>query len=227
MVNYIFKDVFGVDNPFSFDELIERFCESVPLPRQVKCALTGVETWISPLEVTKAVNPDACRRELKIEDWLKPKKALKTMDDVLSAWNEVNFQSAEKAMTSTNVEKSDSVMGSSDVYYSSLIGNSKNIYFSYNNFNCTHLAASRGNNSCSLGVRMMESVYCSSGFAVNFSNKCAKCLCVNDCFDLYDCLFCYNLASKRYCIANMQYEKAEYLKIREMVVKWILENYGK
>lgn len=226
-INYIFRDVFELDNPFSLEDLMERFCESVPLPRQMKCSLSGAETWLSPLELSPPVNPDACRKDLGIEEWLKPKKPIRNMDELLAAWKEVDFQSGDKIRNSVNVEKSDSVMGSSNVFYSSLIGDSKNIYFSYNNFNCTHLVASRGNYSCSLGIRMMESIYCSSGFAVSFSNKVAKSIFVNDSFDCFECMFCYNLASKRYCIANMQFEVEEYMKIKSMVVKWILENFGK
>ncbi len=226
IVNYIFNDVFGVDNPFSLEEVMERFCDNIPLPRQVKCAKTGVDTWVSPLEIGKAVNKEAARAKLGIEDWSRPKQSIKSMDELLALWDEVNFQSGEKYQNSTNVEKSDSIMASANVYYSSLIGNSKNICFSYNDFNCTYLLASRGNNSCTLGVRMMESAYCSSGFAVNFSSKVSRSLFVNDCFDLYECMFCYNIASKRYCIANMQFEKDEYFQIKKMVIEWVLKNYG-
>ena len=41
-----------------------------------------------------------------------------------------------------------------------------------------------------------------------------------------DCMFCTNLAGKQFCIANMQYEEAEYRRVKDMVVRWILSSWS-
>jgi hypothetical protein len=227
IINFILNDIFGLQNPMSLEEVYSRFTQNIPLPQTVKCAITGVDTWILPLETSPVVNQEAVRKQKGIEDWMKPTKPLNTIDEILAAWKEVHYQAGEKIYESVNVEKSDSVTASSNIFYSSLIGNSQNIVFGYSNFNSNYLLASRSNNSCSSGLRMLESAYCSSGFEVNFSKKVSKGFFINDCFDLYECMFCFGIYSKKYCIANMQYETQEYMRIKAIVVNWILESYGK
>ena len=227
IINFIINDIFGFQNAFSLEEIQERFCKNIPLPQSVKCAMTGVDTWILPLETSPVINTDAVRKMKGIDDWMKPTKPINSIEDILNSWKDINYQKGEKLTNSVNVSASDSITSSSNVFYSSLIGNSKNIIFGYNNFNSTYLLASRGNNSCTSGFRMLESIYCSSGFEVNYSNKVSKGFFINNCFDLYECMFCFNITSKKYCIANMQFEPEEYLRIKAIVIDWIIKTYGK
>jgi len=39
---------------------------------------------------------------------------------------------------------------------------------------------------------------------------------------MQDSLFCTNIKGKRFCIANMQYDEAEYRQIRDIVARWVL-----
>ena len=47
-------------------------------------------------------------------------------------------------------------------------------------------------------------------------------LFIQDCFDLYECLFCAHIVHQKFCIANMQFEEAEYFAIKAQVIEWIL-----
>jgi len=132
IINYIFNDIFGVQNGFTLEEVQARLCKNIPLPQNVKCALTGSETWILPLETSPVINPSAVRMLKGVEDWLRPTKPINTIEDLLMSWKEINYQAGEKVTDSVNVEKSDSITSCSNVFYSSLIGNSKNIVFAYN-----------------------------------------------------------------------------------------------
>lgn len=49
-------------------------------------------------------------------------------------------------------------------------------------------------------------------------------LFIQDCYDLYECMFCSHIASKRYYIANMQFEEDEYYQIKESIMQWILNS---
>lgn len=39
---------------------------------------------------------------------------------------------------------------------------------------------------------------------------------------MFECMFCSHITNKKFCIANMQFEEAEYRKIKDMVVRWML-----
>jgi hypothetical protein len=226
-LNYIFQDIFGVDNQFSEEELISKFGKNIPLPKKVKCAVSGRDTWIDPFVTFPVISQETQAERSKKDEWIVPKKPINSIDDILKYYKEINYMTGDKARNSKAVSSSDQIMESSNIYYSALIGSSKNLYYSYNNFNCNYLLTSRGNNSCTLGVRFFESIYCSSGFEVHYSNKVSRGYFISNCFDLFECMFCFNMASKKYCIANMQFEKDEYLRIKKMVIEWILKSFGK
>jgi hypothetical protein len=45
---------------------------------------------------------------------------------------------------------------------------------------------------------------------------------IHDAADMQDSMFCTNIKGKRFCIANMQFEEAEYRKLQKEVIAWIL-----
>lgn len=221
----IFKDVFGVDNPWSLEELRAIFCDDVDLPKKVSCEWSGKETWVyNPQQGNKFVNQDVLVDKIKDTGLMFNKRPIDSMGDVLKYWGEVNYMTAEKVLSSQEVSCSDSVTSSSSVIYSSLIGSSKNIILSSNIFNSNYLLASKGSNSCNMGIRMFDSLYCTSSYEVRWANKISKSMFITDSLDLFECMFCYGIRSKKYCIANMQYEKDEYLKIKKMVIDELIKN---
>jgi len=225
-INYVFKDVFGVNNPFTLEEIERRFCYDIPLPVPVQSASSGEETWIYPLENKNVLSTKDQNQLGKTHDWVFPKQPIHSMKDLFKYWDKVNYHTGEKITNSTDILKSDSITNSTNIYRGNFIFNSQNIAFGYNNFDCSYLVASRGNNSCSLGIRLKESIYSSSTFEVNYSNKITRSMFIYNSFNLFECMFCFNMASKQYCIANMQYEKDEYFVIKKMVINWILKNYS-
>ena len=220
--DYIFKDVFGVENPYSLEEIAKQFAIDIPTLNKVKCAISGVDTWSFSPKNEKIASQKAIMERFKKDEWIVKKKDINTIDDILKSWQEINYLSGEKYINSQDVSESDGVYNSSNVYRSISIFDSQNIIFSYKNFNSNYLLASRDNSYCNLGIRMKESIYCSSSFEVSWSNKVSKSMFIHDCYDLYECLFCSHLRSKKYCIANMQFEVEEYLKLKKLVIEWIL-----
>ena len=73
-------------------------------------------------------------------------------------------------------------------------------------------------------IRCDDSKNCSNSYNVICSNKVNNSLFIQDCFDLYECMFCSHIASKRYCIANMQFEEQEYFAIKKVIIDWILNS---
>lgn len=222
ITDYIFKDVFGVDNSFSLEELQKKFAFDIPSPQKIASALSKKDTWTNSPGEKIASQQDVADR-FKKDEWTIKKRSLKSIEDILKAWEEVNYLTGEKYINSKDTAESDGVYNSYSVYRSMSIFDSKNIIFSYKNFDCNYMLASRDNSSCTLGIRMKENIFCSSGFEVSWSNKVSRSMYIHDCFDLFECLFCSHLRSKKYCIANMQFEKEEYFELKKKVIDWILK----
>lgn len=223
IADYIFKDIFGKDNPFTLDEIKKRFGMDIPTIRKVRSALSDSDTWTFSSEEKVASQEDIAAR-FKQDEWLVKRRPLNSTADILKAWTEIDYLTGEKYINSTEVGESDGIYNSNAIFRSVSIFDSKNIVQSYKLFDCNYMLASRDDSSCTLGIRVKESIFCSSNFEVSWSNKVSKSMFIHDCFDLYECLFCSHLRSKKYCIANMQFEKEEYFKVKQMVIDWILKD---
>jgi hypothetical protein len=226
IVDYVFRDVFGVDNDLSLDEVRERFAFDLELPQKAKGALTGEEVWTISENKDRVIGRKAFMGLMKNGEWMTERKPIGSMGDLLRLWDGINYSQGNRSEDSTEVAESDNVYHSSSVYRSTETLHSQNIVFSNNNFGCDYLVASSDNSKCTLGVRVRKSVLCSSGFEISASNRVSKSMYVRGSTDLFECIFCSQLRSKRYCIANMQFEKDEYLKLKGMIVEWTLKNFS-
>lgn len=178
--------------------------------------------WYSPIKIGEVWVADGegekkYINQLEVVTKLQPYQQLKSMEEILKKWTEINFVVASRQINSVEVEESDGVYNSRGVYASSSIFDSKFIMGSRKLFDCSYMVGCRDNSACSIGVGVKESIYCSKCWKVSWSNKVSHSAFVHDCYDVSECLFCSHLRSKKYCVANIQMEKAEYLKIKEMV----------
>ncbi len=219
----ILKEVFGREVNFSLEEIERKFAFDIPLPSKVKCDLSGKDTWIFSSEKSfKIAGQKAVAERFKKDEWVMQKRPVKSMEDILKYWKEINYLTAEKQINSKDVACSDGVYNSLEVYKSVSVFDSKKLVFCYKIVNSQFMLASRDSFGCSFGVRVNDSIYCSSSFEVSWSNKVSRSLFIHDSYDLYECMFCSHLRSKRYFIANMPFEKEEYFRIKKMVVEWVL-----
>lgn len=224
IADYIFKDVFGFDSPYTLDALRKKFAIDIPSPHKVTCALSREDTWTVFSKEEKIASQKAIAERFKKDEWIRKRKPFKSVDGILKSWEEINFLTGEKYINSKEVTESDGIYNSASVYRSLSIFDSKNIVFSYKIFDCNYMFASRDNSSCTLGIRMKEGIFCSSGFEISWSNKVSKSMFIHDCFDLYECLFCSHIRSRKYCIANMQFDKEDYFRLKKLVIDWILKD---
>lgn len=220
--DYIFKNVFDVENNYSLGEISKKFAIDIPPIHKVKCALSGLETWSFYPGDERIASQEAVAERFKRDEWVVKKKNISSIEDILEAWKEINYQTGEKYISSKEVSESDGIYNSSSVFRSVSIFDSRNIILSYKIFDSNYMLACRDDSSCTIGIRIKESIYCSSSFEVSWSNKVSKSMYIHDCFDIYECLFCSHLRSKKYCIANMQFEKEEYFRFKKLVIGWIL-----
>jgi hypothetical protein len=222
IADYIFKDIFGRDNPYSLSQLQKKFAFDIPSATKTTCVFSGKDTWSFSAESKLIASQKAITERFKKDEWVRKKEPVNSMEELQRYWQEINYITGEKCINSKETSESDGIYSSAFVYKGVSIFDSKNIIFSYKLFDCNYILASRDSSSCTLGIRIKESIYCSSCFELSWSNKVSRSMFIHDCFDLYECLFCSHLRSKKYCVANMQFEKEEYFKIKEMVIGWIL-----
>lgn len=224
ILDKIIGQVFGYKNPFSLEQFMQKYAFDVRLPLQVIDSTTGETTWASSTNPTKFITMANSRKRAEDTDNMLPPRPLADIQSILTAWNETNYMSTERQIESLNVSESDNVRNSENIFRSQDIGNSKNIVFTDGGYNSEYLAAAQRSVNSMFCIKIDDSQYCSNSFFVTWSNKVNNCFFINDCFDVTDCMFCTNLAGKQFCIANMQYEEAEYRRVKDMVVRWILSS---
>lgn len=226
-LNTIIGQALGRQNHLSLEQFRAKFAFDVRLPQPVTDSTDGNTTWAQSTNPAKFIRMDKAR-DLKLAgaspatDFLRPSRPVKTIDDILQAWNEINYTTTERLKNCQNVAESDNISFSENIYRSQDVRRSKNILFSDGLESCEFIAASQRSGNSTFCIRLEDSGECNNCFGVSWSGKLSNCLFMHDCGDMQDSMFCTNISGKRFCIANMQYEEQDYRRIREMVVDWIL-----
>jgi hypothetical protein len=223
ILDKIINQIFQRDNPLTLDQFFEKFAFDVRLPNKVIDATDGSDTWANSINPQKFVKMEnATNNEATASKGLYAKQEIKDLADLLAKWDHINLTTAEHVQESINVAESDLVDGSENVFHSSDIHRCKNIVFSDGCGECEFMAASTRTIQSTFCIRVDDSIKCSDSFGVARSAGISNCLFIHDCGDMQDSMFCTNMRGGRYCIANMQFDKAEYERLRKEVVEWIL-----
>lgn len=224
IVNKIFKGVFDKDNNYTLDILLEKFAFDIKLPKQVNDSTTNEITWADSINSGKFItNKNMVKRD-STEGWMLPKKQINNLQELIDIWNTINLTTTERVYDSINVVKSDTIYRCENVYRSTDCSDSKNMIYCDSCGNSDFLLACGRSGSCNFCIRCDDSKDCSNSYNVICSNKISNSLFIQDCFDLYECMFCSHIASKRFCIANMQFEEKEYYEIKKLIIEWILNS---
>lgn len=214
--------IFGYQNPLSLEQAMTKFAFDLRIPQQVYDSSTNEATWASSINPTKFITQKNARKRAEIDDWILPARPLTNLQDVISAWAETNFTTTERQIESTNVSESDAVYNSENVYRSSDIVASKNVLFCDSVQRSEYIIASQRSQTSTFCIRAEDSKECANSFNVIWSGKVTNSIFVQDCYDVFECMFCSHIAGKQFCIANMQFEEAEYYRLKKEVIQWIL-----
>lgn len=216
----IVGQIFGFQNPLTLEQFQQKFAFDVRLPQQVFDSTTNEPTWTQSVNPTKFIS---IKNAWNRQDWdNRPKRPINSIEDILAAWNDINYTATERHLDSVNIGESDNIYTSENVYRSQDISDSKNILFSDGVFNAEYIVAGQRSNSSAFCIRLEDSKECSNSFSVIWSKKTVNSFFIQDCSDMLECMFCSHITNKQFCIANMQFEEAEYRKIKDMVLRWIL-----
>ena len=221
IVNKIFNNVFSTDNKYSMNELLNIFAYDVDIPRKVVDIKTNEETWTDFPGDNKYVK-DANMHLVSI-NWDKEKKNFESLQELINEWNKINYIPTERITNSTNIYKSDTIFNCNNVYGSTSSSNSNNIIYCDCCNDCEYVLASKGANGCNYCIRAYDSSYSSNSFSIIWSNKIVNSLFIQNCNNLYECMFCSHIGNKKYCICNMQFEEKEYFEYKKRIIAWILK----
>lgn len=224
ILNKISGAVFGYENPFTPEEFMQKFAFDIRLPNKTFDSTDGSVTWAQSLAPNKFISMKNASKDKIQKGWEIPKRDLATIDDILEAWQETNIMVTERIVETLDAHESDNIYNSQSVFRSQDIHFSKYIAFSDGLRNCELVAASQRCAENNNSIRIEDSNECSNSFSIIWSGKIANSMFIQDCFDLYECLFCSHIASKQYYIANMPFEKEEYFKLKDIVIKWLLSS---
>lgn len=222
ILDKIIGQICGYQNPLSLEQFMQKFAFDVRLPQQVFDSTDNSLTWASSTNPTRFIKQETVLARYGINDGLKEKQPINNLNELLSLWNEINYFTTERQIDSLNVAESDCVLKSENVYRSQDIRRSKNILLSDGVEDSEFIAASQRAGGNAFCIRVEDSGECSNSFGVSWSSKITNSFFIHDCFDMTDSMFCTNMRGRQYCIANMQFEKDEYEKLKQQVVQWIL-----
>lgn len=224
IINKIFNNVFDNNNPYSLESLLEKFAFDVKLPKQVNDSTTNEITWADSINSKKFITNKNMEKYDEKDGWMLPKKEINNLQELIDVWNTINLTTTERVYDSINVVKSDTIYRCENVYRCTDCSDSKCIVYCDSCGNCEYVLASQRSGNCNFCIRTDDSNNCSNSYNVICSNKISNSFFIQDCFDLYECMFCAHITNKRFCIANMQFEKNEYYEIKKTIINWILNS---
>lgn len=221
-IDAIIGQIFGYKNPFTLEQVQQKFAFDVRLPSQVSDATTGEITWAQSVNPSKFIKMKNAWKAFEVNDGLMPKTQLNSIEDILAAWSKVNLTATERQLDSINVSQSDNIYGCEDIYRSQDCHKSKKLLFCDGVSGSEYVAASQRSHTLMYTMRAEDSHTTSNSFAVSWSGNITNSFFIHDCKDMQDSMFCSHITNKRFCIANMQFDEAEYMRLREIVLRWIL-----
>lgn len=221
VLDSVVKQIAGFDNSIPLETFRQKFAYDIDLPVEVHDATTGESTWTSTVNAGKYMTLQNVMKRGDVDDWMVPKRSVQTVQDILAAWNAVNYATTERHLDSLNVTESDTIYSSENIFRSQDVTRCKNVLFCDGISNSEATIASQRSGGLTNCIRVEDSGECSNSFGVVWSKNIVNCVMIQDSSNLYECMFCSKLRDKTFCIGNMQFEEAEYFRLKAMVLAWL------
>ncbi len=130
VIDEIFINIFEQKCLLNIDQVLSEFAFDIKLPNKVIDAVDGKETWASSINSNKYISQTNMQKYDEYKGWMRPKKEINSLDEILNLWNKINYTTTERNYDSINVSKSDTIYSCENVYRSQDSRRSKNIIFS-------------------------------------------------------------------------------------------------
>lgn len=223
IVNKTFINIFGRRSPFTLDQILQKFAFDVKLPQQVLDSANKQPTWTACIHASKYITQEHMEKYDQARGWMIPKQEVHTLEDLLQIWKKTNYTTTERVYDCINVAQCDPLYRCENAFRSTDCRDCKDIVFVDGCGNCESSIACQRSGNCNSCLRVDDSNSCNNSYNVICSAKINQSLFIQDCNNLYECIFCSHIANKKYCIANMQFEKEEYFEIKKVIIDWILQ----
>lgn len=222
VVSKIFYNVFQRENPFTLDKIEEKFAFDVKLPKKVKDSLTGEDTWSEMENSEKFIKQGNMEKYDETRGWIIKRREISTLEDIINIWKKINYTTTERYYDSLNVSESDTIYNCENIYRSTDCRKCKNTIFSDGCADCENIIASQRTANSNNCIRVDDSGNCANSYNVICSAKIVNSIFIQDCNNLYECMFCSHISNRKYCISNMQFGEDEYFEIKKVILDWIL-----
>lgn len=222
IVNKIFQAVFNKDSNFEIDELKNKFAFDIKLPLEVTDSITGETTYASSINSHKFITNNNMMKRDETEGWMLPKKDVHSLKELLDIWDSINYTTTERVYNSSNVVMSDPIYNSSNVYNSTDCSKVDKILFCDGIHNSSYVMASQRSDTINYSIRVDDSNTITNSYNVICSARVSNSFFIQDCSDLFECIFCSHISNKEYCISNMQFTREEYYFLKDKIIEWIL-----
>lgn len=227
ILDEIFMEIFEEKCLLTIEQVLSEFAFDIKLPNKVIDAVDGKETWASSINSNKYISQKNMEKYDNYKGWMRPKKEIKSLDEILKIWNNINYTTTERYYDSINISKSDTIYSCENVYRSQDCRLCKNIIFTDSCANSEYIIACQRSSNLSNCIRVDDSNNCSNSYSVVCSAKISNSYFIQDSNSLHECMFCSHISNRRYCIANMQFDREEYMHIKSVIIKWIVSQFMK
>lgn len=221
--NKVFMSIFGQKNSYDLAEILTEFAFDIKLPQKVIDSTTGEETWATSINPTKFITQKNMEIFNHGNGWMLKKRPVGSLEEILKLWKKINYTTTERIYDSINISQSDTIYGCENLLRCNDCKSCKNSIYLDGCSNSEFMIASQRTVTSSFCLRVDDSANCSNSYNVICSAKISNSFFIQDCNSLHECLFCSHISNRKYCIANMQFEKEEYFAIKNEIVKWILK----
>ena len=225
VLDEIFMSIFEQKCFLTLDQVLSEFAFDIRLPNKVIDSVDGKETWASSINSDKYITQENMEKYENYKGWIRPKKEINSLDEILKMWKKINYTTTERVYDSINVSKSDTIYNCENIYRSQDCRECKNTIFTDSCSNSEYVLACQRSSNCSYCIRVDDSNSCSYSYNVICSAKISNSFFIQDANSLHECMFCSHIANRRYCIANMQFERDEYMAIKAEVLKWMVSEF--
>ncbi len=216
----VWNEVFAGIKPLDQEAFKNVYTKDIQLPKQFACALSGTPVYSgTEYGYKKFMSQEENKKRMNTDNFMEPRSDIPNFAGLLGLMKNRSLFRGSRSINSELVEESDDIYSSSYIYQSTHIYSCQKVMYCYNTKTSEYLLASKGSGDCSFGIRIMDSGNTSNSFDVHWSGKCAHTYFSHDCYDLRDCMFCFHIVSKQYCIGNMQFTEDEYKTMKEKLLK--------
>lgn len=217
----VFQAIFDRPNPWSLNELEQKMAFDIKLPTKVKDSITDAATYSAMPNAKNYITIPNIEARDKTSGWLLPKREVKNLDDILEIWHSINYTTTERVYDSENVVASDPIYGSTNVYKSTNCGECNHIIFCDGTYGSNYSIACQRSTGLNYCLRVDDSNGCSNSYNVICSGKISNSFFIQDAGSLHECMFCSHISNHKFCIANMQFDEAEYRFLKSKIIDWI------